>query len=143
MAGQSLRVLALILGVALIGGSPPATAQVRIETFERAELTIETAAGQRHRFEKAATTRLHRRKKVQAAWRKCPAEESRDRVERGSVVIAGQTDGYQRGNRITDDRQPQPATHLRDLGRARPMSRPGAPSRCGSDRQPKSASRTS
>ncbi len=51
MAGQSLRVLALILGIALTGGSPPATAQVRIETFERAELTIETAGGQRHRFE--------------------------------------------------------------------------------------------
>ena len=51
MMGRSARVLALVLGLALIGGSPPATAQVRIETFERAELTIETAAGQRHRFE--------------------------------------------------------------------------------------------
>ncbi len=51
MAGQSLRVLALILGLALFGGLPPASAQVRIETFERAELTIETAGGQRHRFE--------------------------------------------------------------------------------------------
>ncbi len=51
MTGKSLRVLALILGLALIGGSQPVTAQVRIETFERAELTIETVGGQRHRFE--------------------------------------------------------------------------------------------
>ena len=49
--GKSLRVLALILGFALIGDLPPATAQVRLETFERAELIIETAGGKRHRFE--------------------------------------------------------------------------------------------
>ncbi len=43
--------LALVLATALAGGADPTAAQLPLQTFERDELTIETAEGARHRFE--------------------------------------------------------------------------------------------
>jgi len=43
--------LALVLVTALAGGANPTAAQFPLQTFERDELTIETAEGARHRFE--------------------------------------------------------------------------------------------
>ena len=43
--------LALVLATVLAGGANPTAAQFPLQTFERDELTIETADGARHRFE--------------------------------------------------------------------------------------------
>lgn len=47
----SLLLMAAVAAVLLVAGPPQTVAQLKLQTFERGQLTIETAAGKRHDFE--------------------------------------------------------------------------------------------